>query len=116
MKFWTQHLTAYEQPSSKHWRLQEVAKLGPTMWFGETSLLKREPRPNNVVSETAVDLLLLDRTDLVNILGPLQTILDAQAANFGPSSVKKVPEEPALANACKHFWSMHNVLRSHSGL
>ena len=69
---------------------QEVAKLGPTMWFGETSLLKREPRPNNVVSETAVDLLLLDRTDVNTILGPLQTILDAQAANFGPTSVKKV--------------------------
>lgn len=60
------------------------------MWFGESSLLKREPRPNNVVSETAVDLLLLDRSDLTTILGPLQTILDAQAANFGPTSVKKV--------------------------
>ena len=60
------------------------------MWFGETSLLKREPRPNNVVSETPVDLLLLDRSDLTTILGPLQTILDAQAANFGPTSVKKV--------------------------
>lgn len=60
------------------------------MWFGEFSLLKREPRPNNVVSDTAVDLLLLDRSDLTTILGPLQAILDAQAANFGPTSVKKV--------------------------
>lgn len=70
--------------------MQDAGKLGPSMWFGESSLLRREPRPHTVVSETAVDLLLLDRADLNTILGPLQAILDAQSAKFGPTSVKKV--------------------------
>lgn len=49
---------------------QEIAKLGPTMYMGEAALQGMEPSLTSIEAITAVDLLVLQRSDVVRILGP----------------------------------------------
>jgi len=63
--------------------LQEIGRLGPTMYFGELALLRNEPRAATVLALTDCDLLELGRTDFLQLMGPLAKALEAQAAKYG---------------------------------
>ena len=64
--------------------MQEVMRLGPTMYFGELALLRGEPRAATVAALTDVSVLMLARQDFDNLLGPLQGLLGQNAALYGP--------------------------------
>jgi len=49
--------------------MQEAARLGPTMYMGEAALLGMEASKFNVKALTTVDLLMLQRSDAVRVLG-----------------------------------------------
>lgn len=57
--------------------------LGKSDFFGERALLKNEPRAANVIALGYVDCLVLERGDFVNLLGPLEQILDREAKRRG---------------------------------
>lgn len=54
-------------------------RLGKSEFFGERALLKNEPRAANVIGVGYVDCLVLERNDFINLLGPLQPILEREA-------------------------------------
>ena len=58
-------------------------RLGKSDFFGERALLKNEPRAANVVGVGYVDCLVLERSDFVDLLGPLQSILGREAEKRG---------------------------------
>ena len=49
--------------------VQAVGRLGPTMYMGEAALQGSELSNSNVVAQTNVDLLQLQRSDAVRLLG-----------------------------------------------
>lgn len=61
----------------------EIMRLGKSDFFGERALLKNEPRAANVVGVGYVDCLVLERSDFVDLLGPLQSILGREAEKRG---------------------------------
>ncbi|CBN75350.1 conserved unknown protein [Ectocarpus siliculosus] len=58
-------------------------RLGKSEFFGERALLKNEPRAANVIGVGYVDCLVLERADFINLLGPLQPILEREAEKRG---------------------------------
>jgi len=54
---------------------QEVYKYKPGEYFGELALLKNAPRAANIIAETDMTLLALDRMSFVRLLGPLEDML-----------------------------------------
>ena len=60
--------------------LQEVAKLGPTMYMGEAALKGLEISKHDVIAVTNVELLQLQRSDAVRLLGSTFLQLMAQSA------------------------------------
>lgn len=50
--------------------------LGPGTYFGELALMKDAPRAADVVAKSDCQLLCLDRDTFMNILGPLQEVID----------------------------------------
>lgn len=62
---------------------REIMRLGKSDFFGERALLKNEPRAANVVAVGYVDCLVLERSDFVNLLGPLEHILEREAERRG---------------------------------
>ncbi|KAK9817313.1 hypothetical protein WJX72_012521 [[Myrmecia] bisecta] len=69
---------------------QELSQAGPTMFFGELALLKGAPRAASVKTITECDLLTMDRDTFSSLLGPLQSLLDEQAALYGPTVSAKL--------------------------
>ena len=67
-----------------------MARLGPTMYMGEAALLGMEPSRATVQALTAVDLLMLPRSEAVRVLGPAFTAqLGTQSS--APSAKKARP-------------------------
>jgi len=54
----------------------------PGDYFGELALLKNAPRAANVIAETDMTLLALDRLAFVRVLGPLDTILKRNMVKY----------------------------------
>ncbi|KAI7838861.1 hypothetical protein COHA_007362 [Chlorella ohadii] len=67
---------------------KELARLGPTAYFGERALLKNEPRAATVQAATDVRLLALGRDDFTRLLGPLQSLLESQAVAYDTPTTK----------------------------
>ena len=77
--------------------LQEVGRLGATMYFGELALLRSEPRAATVTALTDCDLLELGRADFMALMGPLAKTLEANTARYGVNfSAKKARPRPLL--------------------
>ena len=96
--------------------LQEVMRLGPTMYFGELALLRGEPRAATVVAFTDTSVLMLAREDFNILLGPLQLLLGQNATLYGPTATgpgikqaSTVPQCPVL------LWSMTRLIRGGGG-
>lgn len=70
-------------PEGRLHGLQEVGRLGPTMYFGELALLRSEPRAATVTALTDCDLLELGRADFMALMGPLAKALEAHTARYG---------------------------------
>ena len=71
--------------------LQEVSRLTPTMYFGELALLRGEARAATVLAAGECDLLALDRSEFLRVMGPLAAQLEQQAAKYsGLGSAKQV--------------------------
>ena len=51
-------------------------------YFGELALLRGEPRAANVITEEATKCIFLDRKAFTRLLGPLDTILQRNMANY----------------------------------
>ena len=85
--------------------LQEVMRLGPTMYFGELALLRGEPRAATVVALTDTSVLMLAREDFNILLGPLQLLLGQNAALYGPTAtgpgVKQASLRVSIASAAE---------------
>ncbi|OQR90836.1 cAMP-dependent protein kinase catalytic subunit [Achlya hypogyna] len=59
--------------------LVEIAKLSVGDYFGEMALLNDEPRKANVTASGILECFVLERTKFVELLGPLQDILNKEA-------------------------------------
>ena len=51
-----------------------------------------QARAASVVAQTDVNVLVLQRRDFDSLLGPLQKLLDAQVATYGPYKAEKPTE------------------------
>lgn len=80
--------------------VQEVMRLGPTMYFGELALLRGEPRAATVAALTDTSVLMLAREDFNILLGPLQLLLGQNAALYGPTATG--PGAPKQASSQCH--------------
>jgi len=60
----------------------EVGRMGSGAYFGEKSLLTREPRAANVISVTPMTCACMDRSAFERLLGPLKNIMKAHAAKY----------------------------------
>jgi putative ABC transport system ATP-binding protein len=54
----------------------EIARLGPSNFFGEVALISGEPRNATVVAQTAVDTYVLGKTDFEVALATSQSFRD----------------------------------------
>jgi putative ABC transport system ATP-binding protein len=54
----------------------EIARLGPSNFFGEVALISGEPRNATVVAQTAVDTYVLGKTDFEAALATSQSFRD----------------------------------------
>lgn len=61
---------------------QELTRMGPASYFGERALLRNEPRAATVRAATDSVLLSLGRAEFESLLGPLQQVLQEQAAAY----------------------------------
>lgn len=53
----------------------EVKRYKQGDYFGELALIKGEPRAANIVAETNLKLITLDRNSFKRLLGPIEDIL-----------------------------------------
>lgn len=83
-------------------------RLGKSEFFGERALLKNEPRAANVIGVGYVDCLVLERTDFINLLGPLQPILERQAEKRGQVRLR-------VMQVARCSWCVRCVLRGENG-
>ena len=60
----------------------EVKKYGKGSYFGELALLKGEPRAANVVAQTNLKLISLDRNSFKRLLGPIEEILKRNSEQY----------------------------------
>jgi len=51
-------------------------------YFGERALLKNEPRAANVIAQTRLQVVALDRKSFRRLLGPIDTILMRNMENY----------------------------------
>lgn len=89
--------------SNKFGQLQEIGRLGPTMYFGELALLRNEPRAATVLALTDCDLLELGRADFLQLMGPLVKALEAQAAKYGLAASAKKARPPHPEKSRKSY-------------
>ena len=81
--------------------MQEMTRLGPTMYFGELALLRGSVRAATIKAASNVDLLALDRSEFAALMGPLAAHLEEQAAKYGTlASAKRVLPRPAYWHDC----------------
>ena len=59
-----------------------VMNYKPGDYFGELALLRGDPRAANVIAEEACKAIFLDRKAFTRLLGPLDTILQRNMANY----------------------------------
>eukprot|EP00798_Chlamydomonas_sp_ICE-L_P023624 gene23624-9152_t len=76
---------------------KEVNRLFKADFFGEHALLKDEPRKATVKAKTMLTVLSLDRATFVQVLGPLQKIMDQEksAENTNQRMAKLKPKSSA---------------------
>jgi len=60
----------------------EVGRMGEGQYFGERSLITREPRAANVIAVTAMTCACMDRSAFERLLGPLKDIMKKHAAKY----------------------------------
>ena len=51
-------------------------------YFGELALIKGEPRAANIVAETPLKLVSLDRSSFTRLLGPIEDILKRNSDKY----------------------------------
>ena len=51
-------------------------------YFGERALLKNEPRAANVIAQTELQAILLDRKSFRRLLGPIESILQRNIESY----------------------------------
>jgi cAMP-dependent protein kinase regulator len=51
-------------------------------YFGERALLKNEPRAANIIAESKLQVVLLDRKSFRRLLGPIDQILMRNMENY----------------------------------
>ena len=61
---------------------EEVKSYSPGDYFGELALLRGEPRAANIVAKTKLSCITLDRHAFKRMLGPLDEILQRNAAKY----------------------------------
>jgi len=61
---------------------ETVLEYKPGDYFGELALLKNEPRQANVIAETDLSVLTLERESFNRVLGPLRDILTRNAERY----------------------------------
>lgn len=61
---------------------QQVKSYGEGSYFGELALLRGEPRAANIVAESNLKCVTLDRMSFKRLLGPLEEILRRNAAKY----------------------------------
>jgi len=61
---------------------QAVMNYGPGDYFGELALLRGEPRAANVMAQSEVKLIQLERKSFKRLLGPLDDILKRNMNNY----------------------------------
>ena len=54
---------------------QQVLQYGVGDYFGERALIKNEPRAANIVAQSAVKVLSLDRHSFKRLMGPMEDLL-----------------------------------------
>lgn len=52
------------------------------MYFGELALLKGEPRAANIVANSPLKLISLDRNSFKRLLGPIEEILKRNSEQY----------------------------------
>jgi CRP-like cAMP-binding protein len=57
-----------------------IAELGPGQYFGERSLLSADKRSATIVALQYIELLVLERDEFNELLGPLQDLIDKNSA------------------------------------
>lgn len=67
-----------------------ITKLGPTCYFGELALLRNDKRAATVKCLTDVTVLSLNRAGFDELLGPLQQIMQNQAAAYDAVTSNKL--------------------------
>lgn len=72
--------TVKKNPANADEAAKEVLRLSAGQYFGERALLTGAKRAANVIASGSVTLLQLSRACFESLLGPLQDILDAEAA------------------------------------
>ena len=78
----------------------EVGRMAQNNYFGERSLLTREPRAANVVALTPMRCVCLDRSAFERLLGPLKDIMKLHAAKYARAEdVIKAQKSPGAAAA-----------------
>ena len=60
----------------------EVGRMSSGAYFGEKSLLTREPRAANVIAVTPMTCACMDRSGFERLLGPLKDIMKSHAAKY----------------------------------
>jgi cAMP-dependent protein kinase regulator len=60
----------------------QVASYSEGDYFGERALLKNEPRAANVIAESELQVILLDRKSFRRLLGPIESILQRNMDNY----------------------------------
>lgn len=76
----------------------EVGRMMAGQYFGEKSLLTREPRAANVIAITQMTCACMDRSGFERLLGPLKDIMKTYAAKYQRAEdvlkQQKTPEAP----------------------
>lgn len=60
----------------------EVGRMRAGQYFGERSLITREPRAANVIALTSMKCACMDRSGFERLLGPLKDIMKSHAAHY----------------------------------